>query len=84
MMETGKAGSATSHRRQRGHPEDGGASRSSSPLVRELLDRAELVALETARRRGESWTDIATMLHTTRRAAWERWHDIDDDQTNNA
>jgi hypothetical protein len=52
--------------------------------VRGLLDRAELVALETARRHGKSWTDIATMLHTTRQAAWERWHDIDDDQTNDA
>ena len=49
-------------------------------LVRGLLERAELVAVKTARRHDKSWSEIGTMLHMTRQAAWDRWHDIDDDQ----
>ena len=63
------------------HPDDGAAALHALVdihLVRGLLDRAELVAVKTARRHDKSWTDIATMLHMTRQSAWERWHDVDD------
>ena len=46
-------------------------------LVRSLLERAELVAVMTARNNGKSWTEIATMLDMTRQSAWERWHEAD-------
>jgi hypothetical protein len=46
-------------------------------LVRRLLDRAELVAVRTARRHGKSWAEIATRLGVTRQSAWERWRDLD-------
>lgn len=64
-----------------GHPDDGDAALTALVdvhLVRGLLDRAELVAVKTARRHGKSWSDIATMLHMSRQSAWERWHDVDD------
>ncbi len=70
-----------------GHPDDGDAALAALVdvhLVRGLLDRAELVAVKTARGHGKSWTDIATMLHLTRQSAWERWHDIDNDHTHDA
>jgi hypothetical protein len=63
-----------------GHPDDGDAALkalSDVHLVRGLLDRAELVAVTTARRHGKSWTEIATMLDMTRQSAWERWRDVD-------
>ncbi len=65
-----------------GHPDDGDEALKALidiHLVRGLLDRAELVAVTTARRHGKSWSDIATMLHMIRQSAWERWHDIDGD-----
>jgi hypothetical protein len=49
--------------------------------VRGLLDRAELIAVKTARSHGKSWSDIATLLHITRQSVWERWHDLDETQT---
>jgi hypothetical protein len=70
-----------------GHPDDGDAALAALVdvhLVRGLLDRAELVAVRTARRHEKSWTDVATMLHMTRQSAWERWRDIDNDQANDA
>jgi hypothetical protein len=60
------------------HPDDGDAALAALAdvhLVRSLLERAELVAVRTARRHGKSWTEIATMLHVTRQGAWEKWHD---------
>ena len=63
-----------------GHPDDGNAALkaiSDVHLVRGLLERAELVAVTTARRHGKSWTEIATMLDMTRQSAWERWRDVD-------
>jgi hypothetical protein len=47
-------------------------------LVRSLLERAELVAVKTARRHNKTWSEIGTMLHMTRQAAWDRWHDVDE------
>ena len=32
-------------------------------LVRELLDRAEIVVVKTERRHGKSWSEIAIRLH---------------------
>jgi hypothetical protein len=64
-----------------GHADDGDEALKALVdihLVRGLLDRAELVAVKTARRHDKSWSDIAAMLHMTRQSAWERWHaDID-------
>ena len=63
-----------------GHPDDGSAALKALVdvhLVRGLLERAELVAVKTARRHGKSWTEIATMLDMTRQSAWERWRDVD-------
>ena len=64
-----------------GHADDGGAALKALVdihLVRGLLERAELVAVKTARRHNKSWSEIGTMLHMTRQAAWDRWHDIDE------
>jgi hypothetical protein len=47
-------------------------------LVRGLLDRAELVAVKTARH-DTSWSEIGTLLHITRQSAWESWHDLDEE-----
>ena len=46
-------------------------------LVRHLLDQAELNIVKTARHRGKTWTDIATVLQISREAARERWRDLD-------
>lgn len=62
-----------------GHPDDGDAALKALVdvhLVRGLLERAELVAVKTARSHGKSWTEIATMLDITRQSAWERWRDL--------
>jgi hypothetical protein len=64
-----------------GHADDGDEALKALVdihLVRGLLERAELVAIKTARRHDKSWSDIATMLHMTRQSAWERWHDLDE------
>jgi hypothetical protein len=47
-------------------------------VLRRLLDRAELVAVRSARRHGKTWAEIATRLGVTRQSAWERWHDLDE------
>lgn len=47
-------------------------------MLRRLLDRAELVAVRSARRHGKSWAEIATQLGVTRQSAWERWRDLDE------
>ncbi len=63
------------------HPDDGDAALAALAdvhLVRGLLDRAELIAVRTARRHGKSWSEIATLLHVSRQSAWERWHDLDE------
>jgi hypothetical protein len=68
-----------SKRRAR-HRDDGDEARQALAdihLVRGLLDRAEPVAATTAPRHGKSWSEIGTMLHMSRQAAWDRWHDID-------
>lgn len=65
------------------HPDSGDAALAALTdvhLVRSLLDRAELIAVRTARRHGKSWSEIATLLHISRQAAWERWHDVESDQ----
>ena len=50
-------------------------------VVRRLLDQAELVAVRTARRNGKSWAEIATRLGVSRQSAWEKWRDVDDEQS---
>lgn len=50
-------------------------------VVRRLMDRAELVAVRSARRHGKSWSEIATRLGMTRQSAWERWRDLDGDDS---
>jgi hypothetical protein len=65
------------------HPDDGDEALKALGdihLVRGLLERAELVAVKTARRHHKTWSEIGTILHMTRQAAWDRWHDIDQDQ----
>ncbi len=67
-----------------GHPDDGDEALKALVdihLVRGLLERAELVAVKTARRHNKSWSEIGTMLHMTKQAAWDRWHDTDETQT---
>ncbi|MBE8522008.1 hypothetical protein ILP97_31755 [Amycolatopsis sp. H6(2020)] len=44
--------------------------------MRTLLDTAELNAVATARRHNRSWAEIATALHLSKQAAWEKWHDL--------
>jgi hypothetical protein len=46
-------------------------------VCRDVLDRAELEAVRSARHAGASWTDVATALGVTRQAAWERWREVD-------
>jgi hypothetical protein len=65
-----------------GRPDDGELALKALAdvgVVRHLLDRAELVAVRTARRHGKSWAEIATLLGVTRQSAWERWRDLDDE-----
>jgi len=62
------------------HPESGEAAIHALEdvrLVRGLLETAELVAVETARRHDQSWASIATAAGVTRQAAWKKWRDID-------
>jgi hypothetical protein len=47
-------------------------------LVRGLLDEAEAGAVRAARLGGSSWSEIGAKLGTSRQAAWERWHDLND------
>lgn len=63
-----------------GHPDDGDAALKALGdvgLVRGLLDRAEIVAVKTARQHGKTWAEIGTQLGMTRQAAWDRWHEFD-------
>jgi hypothetical protein len=46
--------------------------------VRTYLDEQEVVFIKSARRSGTSWTEIATGLGTSRQAAWDRWHELDE------
>jgi len=47
-------------------------------LVRGLLDEAEAGAVRAARLGGASWSEIGIKLGSSRQAAWERWHDLED------
>ena len=47
--------------------------------VRGKIDRTELETVRKARHEGISWTEIATALGVSRQAAWERWHELDED-----
>jgi len=47
--------------------------------IRQTCDRTELNTVRQARGVGLSWTEIATALGVTRQAAWERWHELDED-----
>jgi transposase-like protein len=63
---------------------DGGAALealSDIGVVRRLLDQAELAAVRAARGNAKTWAEIATRLGVTRQSAWERWRDLDDEQT---
>ena len=65
-----------------GHP-DGGpealAALADIGLLRHLLDQAELVAVRTHEAPQIVGRD-PTQLGVTRRSAWERWRDLDDEQ----
>lgn len=65
-----------------GHPDTGEAALRALEdihFVRTLLNTAELNAVHTARAHGQSWAEIATALHLSKQAAWEKWHDLDAD-----
>lgn len=47
--------------------------------IRQKCDRTELNTVRQARQTALSWTEIATALGVTRQAAWERWHELDED-----
>ena len=47
--------------------------------VRQKVDQSEVRAVKEARKVGMSWPEIAAALGVTRQAAWERWHDMDED-----
>jgi hypothetical protein len=67
-----------------GHPDDGDAALAALTdvgVVHRILDQFELIAVRTARRHGKSWAEIATRLGVTRQSAWERWRDLDNDET---
>src|SRR5579875_3579730 len=49
--------------------------------LRRLLDQAELAAVRAARRDTKSWAEIATQLGITRQSAWERWRELDEEET---
>ena len=49
--------------------------------IREKLNRNEYSTVKIARDLGLSWTEIATSLGVSRQAAWERWHEIDGEET---
>lgn len=49
--------------------------------VRRVLDQTELAAVRAARRARRSWSEIAVQLGITRQSAWERWRDLDDDES---
>ena len=49
--------------------------------IREKLNRNEYSTMKIARDLGLSWTEIATSLGVTRQGAWERWHEIDGEET---
>ncbi len=67
-----------------GHPDNGGSALEALAdigFLRHLLDQAELTAVRTARRHGKSWAEVATKLGVTRQSAWERWRDLDDENS---
>jgi hypothetical protein len=69
---------------ERGRRDDGAAALdrlADIGTVRRCLDTSELEAVRTARRTGRSWAEIATSLGVTRQSAWEKWRDLDDQQT---
>lgn len=47
--------------------------------IRQQLDDNEIAAVRGARAAGASWTEIAQALGVTRQAAWDRWHELDED-----
>ncbi len=47
--------------------------------VRGKVDRTELDTVRKAREANVSWTEIATSLGVSRQAAWERWHELDEE-----
>ncbi len=63
-----------------GHDDDGDAALKALAdvdLVRRLIERAELVAVKTARKHGKTWAEIGTQLGMSRQAAWDRWREFD-------
>jgi hypothetical protein len=50
---------------------------SSIQQVRRKCDKTEIATVQTARKAGLSWTEIAGALGVTRQSAWERWHELD-------
>lgn len=48
-------------------------------FVRTTLEVAERHAVQTARRHGRTWAEIATALGMTKKAAKQRWQDAAED-----
>lgn len=61
--------------------DDAVAALSDISAMRRQLDRAEFTAVRRARRSNRSWAEIATVLGITRQSAWERWRDVDADES---
>ena len=63
-----------------GHPDDGDAALRALgdvDLVRGVLDRAEIVAVKTARRHSKTWAEIGAQLGMSRQGAWDKWREFD-------
>jgi len=72
-METPKRLAQGESERRARHRDDGDEARQALAdihPVRGLIDRAEPVAATTTPRHGKSWSEIGTMLHMSRQAAW--------------
>ena len=63
-------------------PDSGGlGALADISVVRRQLEHVELAAVQAARRHGRSWAEIATHLGVTRQSAWERWRDLDSEES---
>ena len=47
--------------------------------IRGRVDGTELGTVEQARQLGMSWAEIGSRLGISRQAAWEKWHELDEE-----
>jgi hypothetical protein len=47
--------------------------------IRRTMDSSELRAVKQARLAGVSWAEIAVTVGISRQAAWEKWHELDEE-----